>query len=438
MKIQLKRVPRQVIVITGATSGIGLATARQAVKRGASVVLNARAEEDLRTVATELAELGAQVAFFAGDVADIDIVRQLAATAILEFGRIDTWVNNAGVSIYGLLEEVSIADARRLFETNYWGMVHGSLVALKHLKVGGGALINVGSELSETVIPLQGHYNASKHALKGFTETLRIELEKEKAPVSVTLVEPSATDTPYTEHAKNYMNVEPTHQPPVYAPELVANAILHCASHPHRTVRSWRGREGVHAHREGRPRARRPHQGRDRRSRAVAPASPPVTGIPSSMRVRAISRVRGRYQGTRDAEELEHRRDAAPDPGDSRRRDDRRRDRLRNAPSSRQLTARGEWSTIRHPLPVIDFRHDAHRTTPASRDPARAAFRVGAIHRRAPAARSRRSRPRPTPTRCAARSPPSAPGGTRRSTTSTRASLPPTAASRGASASRIS
>jgi short-subunit dehydrogenase len=241
MKIQLKRVPRHVIVITGDTSGIGLATARQAVKRGASVVLNARAEEDLRTVATELAELGAQVAFFAGDVADIDIVRQLAATAILEFGRIDTWVNNAGVSIYGLLEEVSIADARRLFETNYWGMVHGSLVALKHLKVGGGALINVGSELSETVIPLQGHYNASKHALKGFTETLRIELEKEKAPVSVTLVEPSATDTPYPEHAKNYMNVEPTHQPPVYAPELVANAILHCASHPHRTVRIGAG-----------------------------------------------------------------------------------------------------------------------------------------------------------------------------------------------------
>jgi short-subunit dehydrogenase len=241
MKIQLKRVPKQVIVITGATSGIGLATARQAAKRGASVVLSARAEEDLRTVATELGELGAQVAFFAGDVADIDTVRQLAATAILEFGRIDTWVNNAGVSIYGLLEEVSIADARRLFETNYWGMVQGSLVALKHLKVAGGALINVGSELSETVIPLQGHYNASKHALKGFTETLRIELEKEKAPVSVTLVEPSAVDTPYTEHAKNYMNVEPTHRPPVYAPELVANAILHCASHPHRTVRVGAG-----------------------------------------------------------------------------------------------------------------------------------------------------------------------------------------------------
>lgn len=241
MKVQLKRVRDQVIVITGATSGIGLATARQAAKRGASVVLNARAEEDLRTVAAEISEIGGQVAYAAGDVADESVVRQLAAAAIREFGRIDTWVNNAGVSIYGLLEEVSIADARRLFDTNYWGMVQGSLVALEHLKSAGGALINVGSELSETVIPLQGHYTASKHALKGFTETLRIELETEQAPVSVTLVEPSAIDTPYPEHAKNYMDVEPTHQPPVYAPEIVANAILHCASHQHRTVRVGAG-----------------------------------------------------------------------------------------------------------------------------------------------------------------------------------------------------
>ena len=241
MKIKLKRVREQVIVITGATSGIGLATAKQAAKRGASVVLNARAEEDLQIVAKEINEIGGQVAYAAGDVADIENVRRLAQTAIHEFGRIDTWVNNAGVSIYGLLEEVALIDARRLFDTNYWGTVHGSLVALEHLKSYGGALINVGSELSETVIPLQGHYNASKHAVKGFTETLRIELEKEKAPVSVTLVEPSAIDTPYPEHAKNYMDVEPTHQPPVYAPELVANAILHCASHQHRTVRVGAG-----------------------------------------------------------------------------------------------------------------------------------------------------------------------------------------------------
>jgi short-subunit dehydrogenase len=241
MKYDLKQVRDQVIVITGATSGIGLATARQAARRGASVVLNARAEEDLKIVASEIAADGGQVAFVAGDVAMIDIVRTVADAAIAEYGRIDTWVNNAGVSIYGLLEDISMEDARRLFDTNYWGAVHGSLMALPHLKASGGALINVGSELSETVIPLQGHYVASKHALKGFTDTLRVELEKERAAVSVTLVEPSAIDTPYPEHAKNYMDVEPTHQPPVYAPEVVARAILHCASHAHRTVRVGAG-----------------------------------------------------------------------------------------------------------------------------------------------------------------------------------------------------
>jgi NAD(P)-dependent dehydrogenase (short-subunit alcohol dehydrogenase family) len=241
MKYELKPVRDQVIVITGATSGIGLATAREAARRGASVVLNARAEEDLRIVASEIAAEGGQVAFVAGDVAELGIVHAIADAAIGEFGRIDTWINNAGVSIYGLLQDVSMADARRLFDTNYWGTVHGSLVALPHLKEQGGALINVGSELSETVIPLQGHYNASKHALKGFTDTLRLELEKECAPISVTLVEPSAIDTPYPEHAKNYMDVEPTHQPPVYAPDVVGRAILHCASHPHRTVRIGAG-----------------------------------------------------------------------------------------------------------------------------------------------------------------------------------------------------
>ena len=189
MKIPLKRVRDQVIVITGATSGIGLATARQAAKRGALVVLNARAEADLQIVAGEISELGGQVAYAAGDVADSEVVHRLADTAIREFGRIDTWVNNAGVSIYGLIEEVSIADARRLFDTNYWGMVQGSLVALEHLKKAGGALINIGSELSETAIPLQGHYTASKHALKGFTEALRMELEKENARLKKLLAE---------------------------------------------------------------------------------------------------------------------------------------------------------------------------------------------------------------------------------------------------------
>jgi len=236
MRVKLKRVGEQVIVITGGSSGIGLATAQMAARLGARVVLNSRDEVDLGQAVEQIRADGGKVASVTGDVADSEAMKRLAATALREFGAIDTWINNAGVTIYGRLEEVGIMDARRLFETNYWGVVHGTLAALPHLKARGGALINLGSILSDTGYPLQGHYTASKHAVKGFTDSLRLELEKEGTPVSVTLIQPAAIDTPYPEHAKTYLGVEPTQQPPVYAPEVVARAILRSAEHPERNV----------------------------------------------------------------------------------------------------------------------------------------------------------------------------------------------------------
>jgi short-subunit dehydrogenase len=153
------------------------------------------------------------------------------------FGRIDTWVNNAGISIFGRIEDVSFEDMQRLFDTNYWGVVHGSLEAVRHMKTrGGGAIINVGSQVSDHALPLQGIYAASKHAVKAFTDSLRVELEKDKAPISVTLVKPAAIDTMLVAHAKNYMDKEPTLPPPIYAPELVAKTILYAAQHPKRDV----------------------------------------------------------------------------------------------------------------------------------------------------------------------------------------------------------
>ena len=237
MAIRLKPIKEQVIVITGASSGIGLATAQEAARRGARVVLASRDEADIRKATDEIVAEGGQATAVVADVGDQASVDALAEQAITAYGRIDTWVNNAGVSIYGRLEEVPLDDAQRLFETNYWGVVHGSLAALPHLKRQGGALINVGSELSETAMPLQGHYAASKHAVKGFTDTLRIELHEAGAPVAVTLIQPAAIDTPYPEHAMNYLGVEPKHVPPVYAPEIVADAILACAESPHRNLR---------------------------------------------------------------------------------------------------------------------------------------------------------------------------------------------------------
>jgi short-subunit dehydrogenase len=236
MKLKLKPVSEQIIVITGASSGIGLATARLAADRGARVVLVSRDDGDLADAAREIQDRGGRASHYVADVADGSAMRGLSQHVVSDFGRIDTWINNAGVSIYGLIEDVSLNDARRLFETNYWGVVNGSLAALPHLRVGGGALINIGSVLSDTGYPLQGHYAASKHAVKGFTDSLRLEVEQSGAPVSITLVQPAAIDTPYTRHAKNYLGVEPKQMAPVYAPEVVADAILHCAENPERDL----------------------------------------------------------------------------------------------------------------------------------------------------------------------------------------------------------
>jgi NADP-dependent 3-hydroxy acid dehydrogenase YdfG/glyoxylase-like metal-dependent hydrolase (beta-lactamase superfamily II) len=237
-QLHLKPLSEQVIVITGATSGIGLATARAAAEAGAKVVVAARDAEALDQLAQELSTGKGQALGVVCDVTDENAVRELAAAAITRFGGFDTWVNNAGVSIYGKLEEVERADMRQLFETNYWGVVHGSLTALEHLKTrpGGGAIINLGSALSERVIPLQGTYCASKFAVRGFTDALRMEIEKSGYPVSVTLIKPAAIDTPYVQHAKNYLPQEPKNPPPVYAPDVVAQAILHCAQTPERDM----------------------------------------------------------------------------------------------------------------------------------------------------------------------------------------------------------
>ena len=244
MNIRFKPLKEQVIVITGASSGIGLVTARMAAQRGARVMLTARNEAALRQLTEEIngqeingSESNGGVAdFVAGDIAEEAIVRRVGDQAIDRFGGIDTWINCAGVSIYGPVLDVSLEDQRRLFETNFGGVVIGSRIAVGHLRKKGGALINIGSTLSDRAVPLQGIYCASKLAVKAYTDSLRMELEHDGVPISVTLIKPGAIDTPYAEHAKNYLPNEPKNPPPAYAPEVVAEAILHCAEHPVRDV----------------------------------------------------------------------------------------------------------------------------------------------------------------------------------------------------------
>jgi short-subunit dehydrogenase len=237
MAVTLKPVEEQVIVLTGASSGIGLATARDAAARGARLVLVARNGEALEQIAQEIRSGGGEAIAVAADVANPEDLRRVAATAVERFGGFDTWINGAAVAIYGTLEQVPMADQRRLFEVDYWGVVEGSLIAARHLKARGGAIINIGSILSDRSLMLQGQYSAAKHAVKAFTDALRMELENDGAPISVTLIKPSAIDTPYVEHARNYLdspgNALP---PPIYDPHLVARAILFACENPKRDI----------------------------------------------------------------------------------------------------------------------------------------------------------------------------------------------------------
>lgn len=237
--MRLRPIHRQVIVITGASSGIGLSTARLAAGRGAAVVLAARNGPALERIAAEIEAGGGRAAVAVADVGREEEVERIAGVALERFGRIDTWFNCAAAFIFGRLLEVPTEEHRRLFDTNYWGVVYGSRTAVRHLRAngGGGALINMGSGLGDRAIPIQGAYSASKFAVHGFTEALRMEIEQEGLPISVTLVKPSSIDTPYYRtHAKNYLARGGKNPPPVYDPRVAARAVLHCAAHPKRDV----------------------------------------------------------------------------------------------------------------------------------------------------------------------------------------------------------
>ena len=238
MAVHHKPLDQQVMVLTGASSGIGLCTAILAAERGARLVLVARSEDTLQRLVEQIESNGGEAIYVVADVADREQMLHVAQAAVDQYGRIDTWVNDAGVSSYSRLDKISEADSRRIFDTNFWGVVNGSLIALPYLRKQGGALINLGSEVSEEVVPLQGMYSASKHAVKGFTDALRIEIELlDKSPVSITLIQPTAVNTPFPHNAKNYMDKEPKLPTPTIDPQRVAEAILKAATDGGRDVK---------------------------------------------------------------------------------------------------------------------------------------------------------------------------------------------------------
>ena len=231
-----KPISDQVFVITGASSGIGRTTTRLLAAEGANVVATARSAEDLRTLVEECAGSPGTVVDVVADVTEEEGMRQVAAAAVDHFGRIDTWVGGAATSVYGRAWNIPGHEYEDVMRTNWLGQVYGALAALPHLRESSGTLICIGSVESVRAVPLHAPYVASKMALRGFCDALRMDLDAEKAGVAVTLIMPASIDTPFFEHSKSYLEGAPKPPPPVYEPESVAKAILRAAQHPQREV----------------------------------------------------------------------------------------------------------------------------------------------------------------------------------------------------------
>jgi short-subunit dehydrogenase len=236
MPTEMPPIGDQVVLITGASSGIGLVTARLAASRGARVILVSRNEAALAEIVRGIEAEGGQACFAVADVGDRAALTRAAETGIARFGRIDTWVNNAGVAIYATLAETPDDEHERLFRTNYFGVVNGAHIALELFGDRGGALITVASIAADMSSPIMGAYAASKHAVRAFVESLRIELKAAGSPISVSLIKPSGIATPIGVHAANHLRGEAMIPPPPYDPHLVAQAILRCAERPRREI----------------------------------------------------------------------------------------------------------------------------------------------------------------------------------------------------------
>ncbi len=233
----MRPISEQVVVVTGASSGIGRETAIRFGQRGASVVLAARNEPALQEVAREVERLGGNPLVVVTDVAEWEQVDQLAREAVDQFGRIDTWVNVAAIAGYGTVEQTRVEEIERQIQVILMSQIYGMKAALPRMKrERRGTIINVGSVLGVRSVPLQAAYCAAKGGIKAFTESLRLELEHENAGINVTLILPSSVNTPLFGHARSRLGVKPKPIPPVYEPRVVAEAILFAAEHPRREI----------------------------------------------------------------------------------------------------------------------------------------------------------------------------------------------------------
>jgi NAD(P)-dependent dehydrogenase (short-subunit alcohol dehydrogenase family) len=235
--VRLKPVEEQVVVVMGASSGIGRETALRFVRKGAKVVVAARSEEGLGSLVEEIEGEGGEATAITADVAEFDWVKAVADKAAEAYGRLDTWVHLPGVSIFGFFDEIEPEEFKRVIEVDLMGQVYGAMAALPHLKrEGRGALIHVSSVLAKRSVPLQSSYCAAKHGIDGFLESLRVELRHEGWPIGVTNVMPASINTPFFDKSRTKLGVKPKAVPPFYEPGVVADVILYAAEKAPRDI----------------------------------------------------------------------------------------------------------------------------------------------------------------------------------------------------------
>jgi len=233
--MQLKPISQQIVAVVGASSGIGRLTALEFAAKGAKVVVSARSQEGLETLVKEIQSQGGEAVAVVADVKNFEQVKAIADKAIEQYGRLDTWVHAAATGILAPFEKITPEEFQQVIDVNLMGQVHGAMAALPHLKrEGRGALIHISSMEGRRALPLQSPYSAAKHGVEGFLESLRVELQHEGIPISVTSIKPAVINTPFYNKVQTKLGVKPTGIPPYYEPSLVADAILYVAEHPTR------------------------------------------------------------------------------------------------------------------------------------------------------------------------------------------------------------
>ncbi|MFQ4137557.1 SDR family oxidoreductase [Nodosilinea sp. PGN35] len=233
--MELKPLDQQIVVVVGASSGIGRDAAQSLAQRGAKVVAAARNANGLASLLGEIRQGGGEAIAVTADVAEFEQVGAIAEAAIASFGRIDTWVQCAAAGMLAPFDAITIEEFRRVVDVTLMGQVYGAKVALPYLKqTGRGSFIAISSMEGRRALPLQSAYSTAKHGLEGFLEALRVELEHEGHAINVTSIKPAVINTPFYNHMRTKIGFKPTGIPPYYEPRLVTEAILYAAEHPTR------------------------------------------------------------------------------------------------------------------------------------------------------------------------------------------------------------